>query len=422
MPENPQPKLDALLARLAEEQISEAELGELETLLLDDPEAQARYLRYVDLHQTLEERSLETTAEGGLVPRRGLLRLALLATCLGAALLAALFLWPRGGAEPIAILVASEGPVRWTGDGGKILHNLDAEAPLEGGTLEALAADGWAEIRFPDGSKVALSGPTSLTISKSAGQKLFTLNHGNLSIDAQPQPAGKPLLLTTPSAEAEVLGTQFNVSSDSFRTELTVNEGLVRVTRRADGSREEVSADHLVVAALEDVTPFRAVARKEVARDWHSEFPRDLLKGNWNSASRGVEATTHLWRGDQHTPSQPILLHSIVADPSAGTRPALLLEATATVNVRGRLEQNHAVNVGITTNRLRGGFSGKFDTTRRVTPDADGYFTLQIPLAELTPTHLRFPASAAGHEVAYLWIQTVRSSAGLQLQSVSIEP
>ena len=89
-----------------------------------------------------------------------------------------------------------------------------------------------------------------MTLSDGTQGKFIHLRRGDLSADVTAQPPGKPMRLVTPSAEAEVLGTQFNVSAGVESTRLSVNEGLVSVERLADGSVQEVSANHLVVSRL----------------------------------------------------------------------------------------------------------------------------------------------------------------------------
>lgn len=41
-----------------------------------------------------------------------------------------------------------------------------------------------------------------------------TLNHGAISADVEPQPKNLPMIVRTPAAEIEVVGTQFNVDSE----------------------------------------------------------------------------------------------------------------------------------------------------------------------------------------------------------------
>ena len=58
---------------------------------------------------------------------------------------------------------------------------------------------------------------------------------GSFSARVLPQPAGNPMLIHTPSAVLEVLGTQFDVEAESKSTMLLVREGKVQVRRVGDG-------------------------------------------------------------------------------------------------------------------------------------------------------------------------------------------
>ena len=141
---------------------------------------------------------------------------------------------------------------------------------------------------------------------------MIRLREGDLFLDVSPQPEGKPMRVITPSAEAVVLGTQFNVSASPLSTSLTVNEGNVQVTRLADGSVQEVKADHRVIAALEHESPFQASPRGDSVRIWKSEFPRDVRQGSLGFGAEGrpneLHAEAHLFRGDYGETIDPVLL------------------------------------------------------------------------------------------------------------------
>ena len=239
-------RLDTLLARLVDETISAGELEELEVALEGDREAQRRYLHYLGLHSDLDASAAPPVAP--LTPSDGGRRwwAVGLGISAAAAVVFAAALWFQrperapADAGAIAHIVELNGSIAWTGDGGEVVDVLRAGDPLGGGTLEALAANSWVDIEFKDGSRVAVSGHSVVTFSQGDAGKLIRLRRGDLSVEAAPQPEGKPLRLMTPSAEAEVLGTQFNVTADSFSTLVSVNEGVVRVKRlRATGAAVE---------------------------------------------------------------------------------------------------------------------------------------------------------------------------------------
>jgi ferric-dicitrate binding protein FerR (iron transport regulator) len=419
--------LDSLLAHLVDETISPEEMVDLERRLDGDPEAQRRYLHYLDLHADLVR--VDGGEQAGPFIRR-LRRRHWLAAGLAAAAaisVAAVILLREGEAPtPIVRVVDYDGSVRWMDDRGNGDTSIAAGSALTGGTLETLTPDSWAEVAFPDGTSLSLAGQSLITIALVDGQKVLRLREGNLSIEAAKQPPGRPLRVLTPSAEAEVLGTQFNVKADEFSARFVVNEGLVKVKRLADGSIEKVGADEVVVAALERDTEFSASPRRDFVENWRSELPRDRLQGRWepgeDSHTGGLRAMPHLFRGDFGESRDPILLYSAVFDPSAGKLPPVRLAEGSRFLVTGRIDRRERLHVGFGTNRSRGGFVGKYHVPGKfkVDPDESGRFAFEIGLDAFQPMRDRFPDSPVGHEIDWLWVQTVKVDAGLVIESIEL--
>ncbi len=422
-------RLGSLLSKLVDETIEEEELLKLEQELDGNPDAQSHYLRYLDLHSELDQNSGEFKApETSTHSKRfpwlpvAIASLAAVIAITGIALFQDI-----DESLPIVQVVASGGPVEWEGWNGETNSGPLSGTGLSPGTIETLAAESWIEFSFPDGTTASLSGTSTLNISKTDGRKVLRLRNGNLSINAKKQPPGFPMQVITPSAEAEVLGTQFNVTVDPFTTQLVVNEGLVRVTRLADGRTEEVSANQEVVASLENDTGFSATNRSGYVEAWKSELPRDLLQGKWahpspDSPGGGV-ASPHIWKGDQHEPSKPILLYTVVVNPSSGRLPPVQITEGISFRIRGRLARPYPIHCGFATNRIKGGFGGKYSLKQgsEIELNKDGSFDLEIPLTAFTRTNDRFPKSPIRQEIVYFWIQTVKVDAGLVIESVKLK-
>jgi len=168
----------------------------------------------------------------------------------------------------IARIKGLNGTLTWIGDGGQIVQGsgspqtetrwsnvLSEGAELPGGTIEGMAPDSWFELEFHDGSTGMISGDSILTFSD-RGQKELRLKQGRFSADVKPQPAGKPMLIHTPAAVLEVIGTQFEVEAGPESTMLYVREGKVQVRRVGDGRTVDVAANHRVVATADsDMSP-----------------------------------------------------------------------------------------------------------------------------------------------------------------------
>ena len=414
-------RLDTLLARLVEETISPGELTELEAHLDGNREAQQRYLHYLGLHARLEETSgVSGNAWGGrgthrvtAFPKWGL---AAAAAVLVAMFVMTLLNLATTREKKIARLADLNGPIAWMPDGSDGYQQLDESdigVALSGGSLEAFAAGGWAKIEFLDGSSLEISGHAALKMSDLENGKTIHLRKGELSMDVVAQPPDKPMRITTPAADLVVLGTQFNVAANSFTTQLTVNMGKVRLKRLTDGKELEVPADNLAVAALEHDAPFELRRQKHFADTWKSDLPHDGVMGTWRDGA--VRAHTHLWRGEPDDPEPPVLLHTVVLDPSLGDLPPVMAHEDSPLRFRGRLERDHRVVFGFTTYHPRGGVSGKYLLARDIAVGDDGAFEVELRIQDYRRNRSCFPESPVGHEIHQFWILTVTQDAGLEI-------
>ncbi|MEM9478402.1 MAG: FecR family protein [Verrucomicrobiota bacterium] len=427
---DPNESLDALLAKLVEETIEPGEVEQLESHLDGNPEAQQRYLHYLSLHRDLEQNAAEnrhaTSSTSAPKTRVSPALIGIAAAAVALLVSAALIYFDR---EPeIAQITGVDGAVRWIDHRGHVVSDLEASDMLTGGTLEAINADAWAEIQFLDGTLVSVSGHSAITISELDGQKILHLREGQFSIDAAKQPPGLPMKLISASAEAEVLGTQFNVTADSMSTRVTVNEGLVRVKRLADGSVQEVAADQHVIAALELDTDFLATSRKDFTDAWKSDLPRDMRRGLWipfpQNKGGVLRALPHVLRSEQRSEESHALLFTAVLDPSPDDLPPVRIKEGSSVRVRGRSQTDDAINIGFATHIERGGFAGKYSVWQdvRTGNSSDRTFEIELPLEAFSATQGRFPESPVAHEMVYLWVLTARQDASLEIVEVELIP
>ena len=88
----------------------------------------------------------------------------------------------------------------------------------------------------------------------------------------------------------------------------------------------------------------------------------------------------------------------------------------------GRLERSCAVSFGFGTHRVRGVLSGKYALSRKIelAGQAEGQFEMELSLDEIPRMKESFPGSPAGQELGWVWIQTVREDAGLEVMSVEL--
>ena len=361
------------------------------------------------------------------------------------ALVVTVVFFQRGAEPEIARMTRLNGSVRWTGAGGQLSLELESGRQLPGGTLETLSPDSSAELRFHDGSTVTVSGVSALTISERQ-QKELHLRHGSLSADVAAQPTGHPMLLHTPTAELEVLGTRFNVDAGSSTTVLTVNEGRVRLRRLTDGEVVDVPAEHQVVASTEDENGLALHPRGKGRASWRSDLKTDVVHGRWATdlwmlgqklktavaageisepeamakykAAATLDNRSSVWA--KPSPCGLLVLLSVSRESAVPVVPA----SGARFRIQGRAHsQVDAIDVifGFTTREIDGGFSGKYSASVSVSTvqAGGGAFDIDVPLGEFRERP-ESESAPAGHELTDWWCHTVDRKSKLEITSVEL--
>lgn len=273
--------LEHLIAAWLDGRISEAESEALQQELRDSVEARATFDTFAQLDVVLRE-AADTESVGAIsqtsgssvsIPKQStsyLVRASLAIAAVIIVVFTATYYYQHVKTDRnIARIKGLNGTLTWIGDGGQFVQGsgssqtetrwsnvLSEGAELPGGTIEGLAPDSWFELEFHDGSTSMISGDSILTFSDQ-GKKELRLKQGRFSADVRPQPAGKPMLIHTPVAVLEVIGTQFDVEAGPESTMLYVREGKVQVRRVGDGRTVDVPANHRVVATADsDMSPY----------------------------------------------------------------------------------------------------------------------------------------------------------------------
>ena len=323
------------------------------------------------------------------------------------------------------------GAVQWTGGGGQVVPDLDVGSALRGGTLESLSADSWVDLNFRDGSTVTVSGQSVLTISEHRQKELY-LRVGSLSASVMPQPDGRPMLIHTPTASLEVLGTQLNVEAEAWSTMVSVNQGRVRVKRLADGRVAEVPAEHQVVASVDSQAELKVTRRPRPVTVWQGDLSTDGLHGKWRpepgDGNGSLRAAPMLWGCHE----KPVTLYLVALSVSRSRPTPVLLTSGCKFSIRGRIESSGDVYFGLTTRHVKGGFSGKFLVQRRfeVVRATGESLNIEVRLEDFRPQEQeltvkspeKFPDSPVGLELVDWWCCTVNSDAGLSIVSVELIP
>jgi hypothetical protein len=215
----------------------------------------------------------------------------LLLPAAAAALVLVFALQRRGPAPSPVAPVASEGPTDVTArpfpapprpaaiariesasgavflDGARGLEARPGTWLLSGWGLATSGPGSRVVLVFPDRTSLALAGDTALLqigerTSEGRGKEAF-LARGKLTAEVSPQPPGRPLLLTTPQAQATVVGTRFSLTVDRRATRLDVEEGGVQLGRMTGGPPTLVRGTQHALVSDDDAgtAPVRAQAR-----------------------------------------------------------------------------------------------------------------------------------------------------------------
>ena len=255
--------LQELIEAVINGDASDDQQRRLEELLLNDEQARDTWLNYANLHASLNRWFLASDvvaddvemADGSVeewrLPgsrRRGISALKARdsrhrmwrAVCVLVCLLVVVGIreWPRLRAlfEPVVdgpvIVDASEGLEIQSADGSTVAMSV-RHMLRPGETIVTSSDDDTVTLEYSDGTTIVLLGPAALTADVSArGGKLLDLKRGMLRADVSPQPAGSPLLITTPHTRVRVLGTKFELAADETDgTRLDLESGRVELLR-----------------------------------------------------------------------------------------------------------------------------------------------------------------------------------------------
>lgn len=452
--------LYTLLSSLVDESITQDGINELESILDGNPEAQKIYLHFIGLHQDLQNNNKTASLKSNKTysNSRWIIGVAALFVVFFTGLF---FVLTNNGLKEnnyaFAEVIAFDGLVEWRDSVSGKEQKFDVGKKLGSGTIECLSANSWAEIKYFDGTSLIVSGFSELALSDNNGAKLIDLLRGDLSVDAKPQPKGKPMKVISPGARAEVLGTQFNVVAGADSTRYIVNEGLVKVRRTYDGSVQEVPANHFVVARQGQTEEFKSLPRINHEHEWKSELPRDMRWGelikstNITSINPAIKALSEYSSTAQrilapyNLRTKPCILREKGKSPellfcaalgvsSSGDRP-IVVDEDAKFLVKGLIDRSmfgvddaNSFFMGLTTHHPTGGFAGKFVTKRNISFNPEGRnnkFEIEIPVKDFWKikkgyrTDKLIPKLSIGLELSDVWFVAYQNI-GLEINSVEI--
>lgn len=192
------------------------------------------------------------------------------------------YLYMSGSEEPVPGRVVA----RVLGaDGGVFLRRGSRRIPAERGTAVSLGDAvqvppvGSASLSYPDSTRLDLGSGTALRfVGGDAGKRIF-LSWGALTAEVTGQPAGRPMVIATPHAEAKVTGTRFTLEVEVGSTRLEVTKGRVRLTRMGDGASVDVTAGHWATVKAGEALVARSLRETPAEPAAPAEEPAPIAPG-----------------------------------------------------------------------------------------------------------------------------------------------
>jgi Concanavalin A-like lectin/glucanases superfamily/FecR protein len=131
---------------------------------------------------------------------------------------------------------------------------------LQAGDWLLTGKDGAAEIEFPDETtRITIGAEAEFGVVTAMPDKQLKLTAGTLRASVARQAANHPMLIRTPTAKAEVLGTKFEMSASKERTEMTVTEGRVLIARTDDESGVVIETSQTATVPEKDPINVQAI-------------------------------------------------------------------------------------------------------------------------------------------------------------------
>lgn len=317
-------------------------------------------------------------------------------------------------------IAALDGAVRWTGRGGEVRDGLKPGESLPGGLLETLSDDSTVTLAFGDKTTITLLSHSTATLSDD-GRKRVHLRDGYLSADVRPQPTGRPMIIHTPTAALEVLGTRFDVDSDSSNTRLSVNEGRVRMTRLVDGRVAEVMAEHEVVASLNRAEAFQVMPRRTPQVIWRSDFARggDDAEGRWLPAdatrpARLAAEPVFL----KNTSRGPVTIHRIAVTLQWQELKTVQVRPESRLRITGRITTAAPLELMLLGRKPEGGHAGNFFCEVEVKP---GSWQIEAMVGDFRKGSANATQSLPPTmNLSHIAVYTINTDATLEIESVEV--
>ncbi len=273
------PELEALLGAMSEGQLDAQDTKRLSQILREHPDARQFYLDYCQMHALLQSahgvlQALENPAVGRRRLLAGLAAAAAVLVVVGAFFLAK-------GRDPIDASVAMVQGSAWVLRDDRKVPVADIRE-MRAGDRVLTSPEARTELRYKDGTQVLVMEKTEIRL-RDDGRARMELREGTVRCEVTPQPAERPFIVSTPQADAIVIGTSFDLTSGTEETRLQTRSGRVRLT--SEGRTVEVGPGERGTATAAGVVRWVPVQNLDFTR--MSELPASL-------ETTFCESATHL--------------------------------------------------------------------------------------------------------------------------------
>ena len=194
--------------------------------------------------------------------------------------------------------------------------------------LVTVGMGGKALVEYLDQTRLEIGADT--VVRRFAGKgntpKHVKLDEGALLADVVKQPKGKPMKLTTPHAEVEVLGTRFKLTHDKGASRVQVEEGAVKFTQRKAKKTVVVRAGFFALAASSHMFDPEIVPGGLRYVDLDFSVGKTSGDGDWTLDGRTLRQN-RVSRAKDDADLSPISTHRYEVDLKEGA----VLEATIEV-------------------------------------------------------------------------------------------
>jgi len=332
----------------------------------------------------------------------------------------------RPAAPPVIGRVAKAvGATRLFTAAGRIEEGIAAGATVgPGDTIESRSSDAWVATALGESATLTIAGESVIRILlPEAGERRFDLVEGSLWLD--PGAAAAPVVVRTPAAVLEATGALFDVRSGATETVLRVHAGMVRAARRVDGAVLDVLPGSRCTVTLAADAPLAAEPQPDPTGAWRLDpvsigaAGHGLLRLATADRPASLAAFPLLWREGSRA---PVLLHVVGAAVWRASDAPVRIGPDSRFRFRGRTTRPVRIRFGVSTQRMQGVFSGKFEVDvppQRQARDGDT-FAVDLTLADLVAINPTLADTAEGLEVADIYALTILEDAGLEIVSIEV--